>query len=159
MDTISDVTDNMYFFSTSSETEGPIVLRNGTFVGNTNIEPHQRWATGVLVEDTTISAINSSDSAGQINFWDRGDYGTGQGWAVGWGVVWNSTASAFTLQQPPGAQNWCIGCVGQQLITNAPGGSTNLTQGAIDSSGAYVYPVSLYQAQLTQRIGAGAVAQ
>ncbi len=159
MDTASDVTDNMYFFSTSSETQGPIVLRNGTFAGNTNIEPHQRWATGVLVEDTTVSAISASDTAGQINFWDRGDYGTGQGWAVGWGVVWNSTASAFTMQQPPGSQNWCIGCAGEQLITSAPGGSTNLSQGVIDSSGAYVYPVSLYQAQLTQRLGAGAIAQ
>lgn len=159
MDSVSDITDNMYFFSTSSETQGPIVLRNGSFAGDTNIEPHQRWATGVLVENTTISAVSSSDSAGQINFWDRGDYGSGQGWAVGWGVVWNSTSSGFTIQQPPGSQNWCIGCVGGQIITSAPGGSTNLTQGAIDSSGTYVYPVSLYQAQLTQRLGPGIIAQ
>jgi hypothetical protein len=74
-------------------------------------------------------------------------------------VIWNSTASGFTVQRPPGTQNWCIGCVGQQLTKSAPGGSTNLMQGAIDSSGTYVYPVSLYQAQLTQRLGAGAVAQ
>jgi hypothetical protein len=48
---------------------------------------------------------------------------------------------------------------GTQLITSAPGGSTNLTQGAIDSSGTYVLPVSLYRAQLTQRLGAGVIAQ
>ena len=110
MDTVSDVTDNMYFFSTSSETQGPIVLRNGAFSGSTSIEPHQRWATGVLVENITVSPpVSSTDTAGQINLWDRGDYGTGQGWAVGWGVVWNSTASAFTMQPPPDSQNWCIG--------------------------------------------------
>jgi hypothetical protein len=48
---------------------------------------------------------------------------------------------------------------GTQLITSAPGGSTNLTQGAVDSSGTYMFPVSLYRAQLTQRLGAGVIAQ
>jgi hypothetical protein len=157
MDTVSDTTDNMYFFSTSSETQGPMVLRNSTFTGNTGIEPHQRWATGLLVENTTIAAL-PSDTAGQINLWDRGDYGTGQGWAIGWGVAWNTTASSFTIQQPPGSQNWCIGCKGTQVVTAAPGGTTSLTEGAIDSAGVYVFPLSLYQAQLTQRVP-GAIAQ
>ena len=157
MDTVSDIADNMFFFSTSSETQGPNVLRNGTFQGDTSIEPHQRWATGLLVEDTTVAAIPGS-TQGNINLLDRGDYGTGQGWAIGWGVVWNSNANQFTIQQPPGSENWCIGCVGTQETTAAPGGSSVLPQGAIDSAGTYVGPSSLYQAQLSQRLGAGAQA-
>jgi hypothetical protein len=158
MDTVSDVADNMFFFSTSSATQGPNVLRNGVFQGNVSIEPHQRWATGLLVENTAITAIPGS-AQGNINLMDRGDYGTGQGWAIGWGVVWNASANQFTIQQPPGSENWCIGCIGTQNTTAAPGGSTVLPRGAIDSSGTYVFPTSLYQAQLTQRLGAGAVAQ
>jgi hypothetical protein len=158
MDTVSDVADNMFFFSTSSATQGPNVLRNGTFEGDTSIEPHQRWATGLLVENTSVTAIPGS-TQGNINLLDRGNDGTGQGWAIGWGVVWNSSANEFTIQQPPGSENWCIGCMGTQETTAAPGGSTVLPQGAIDSPGTYVFPSSLYQAQLTQRLGAGAVAQ
>lgn len=158
MDTVSDVADNMFFFSTSSATQGPNVLRNGVFQGNTSVEPHQRWATGLLVENTAVTAIPGS-TQGNINLLDRGNHGSGQGWAIGWGVVWNSSANQFTIQQPPGSENWCIGCVGTQVTSAAPGGSSVLPQGAIDSSGTNVFPTSLYQAQLTQRLGAGTEAQ
>jgi len=164
MDTVSDTTNNMFFFSTSSTTQGPNVLRNGSFFGDTTIEPHQRWATGLLVENSTIAAIGSGGTGG-INFYSRGDYGSGHGWTIGWGVAWNTmvgtTANPATdiFQQPPGSQNWCIGCIGTQVKQAAPGGTTVLTQGALDSPGTYVFPASLYQAQLTQRLGPGVVAQ
>lgn len=158
MDTVSDIDNNMFFFATSSEAQGPNVLRNATFQGNNSIQPHQRWATGLLIEDTTISAISGS-TQGNVDLSDRGDAGSGQGWSIGWGVVWNTTASSFLIQQPPGSQNWCIGCIGSQITSAAPGGSSKLTQGAIDSSGTYVFPTSLYQAQLTQRLGLGYTAQ
>jgi len=160
MDNVSDVADNNYFYSTSSGTQGPNVLRNSNFYGSLSIEPHQRWATGLLIENTNMYAnAPGYNQQGYISLRDRGDYGTGQGWAIGWGVVWNATGSSFTIQQPPGAQNWCIGCVGSQQTIPAPGLSTNEPQGAIDSSGNYVFPASLYQAQLTQRLGLGFVAQ
>jgi hypothetical protein len=158
MDTVSDIADNTYFFSTSSTTQGPNVLRNASFQGDKSIEPHQRWATGLLIEDTTVTAISGS-TQGDINLWDRGDFGSGQGWAIGWGVAWNSTANQYTIQQPPGSENWCIGCVGGQVTKPAPGGTSALPQGAIDSSGTFVFPYSLYQAQLVQRLGANAVVQ
>jgi hypothetical protein len=161
-DTVSDVADDMIYFGTSSATQGPNVLRNGAFRGNgVNglVEPHQRWATGLLVENTTVSG------GGIINLLDRGADGSGQGWAIGWGVIWNASASQFTIQQPPGSENWCIGCIGTQLTTAPPYGATAqpggsvLPEGALDSQGTYVYPASLYQAQLNQRLGASAVAQ
>ena len=157
IDTVSDVADDTFFFATSSATQGPNVLRNGKFEGNSSIEPHQRWATGLLIENTKVTAIPHS-TQGNVNLWDRGDYGTGQGWAIGWGVVWNSSANDFLIQQPPGSENWCIGCVGTQVTKAAPGGSTVLPQGAIDSPGVYVSPSSLYEAQLMQRVTAASKA-
>jgi hypothetical protein len=158
MDTVSDVADNMIFFSTSSTTQGPNVLRNGIFWGNGIVQPHQRWATGLLIEDTTVSAVSGS-TPGDIDLLDRGSDGSGQGWAIGWGVIWNASASEFTIQQPPGSENWCIGCSGTQITTAPPGSSTALPQGRIDSAGNYVFPYSLYQAQLSQRLGPGIIAQ
>jgi hypothetical protein len=153
IDTVSDVADDTFFFATSSATQGPNVLRNARFEGNSSIEPHQRWTTGLLIENTKVTAIPGS-TQGNINIWDRGDYGTGQGWAIGWGVVWNSSAHEFTIQQPPGSENWCIGCIGTQVTKAAPGGSTVLPQGAIDSPGISVFPASLYEAQRMQRLAA-----
>jgi hypothetical protein len=150
MDTISAVADNEFFFVTSSATQGPNVLRNASFAGNQSIEAHQRWATGLLVENTTVS--NAGSGQGSINFINRGNDGTGQGWAIGWGVVWNSSAGGLIIQQPPGSQNWCIGCIGTPATQAAPGGSVVLPQGAYDSPGTFVFPSSLYQAQLSQRL-------
>ncbi len=152
MDTVSDSDDNMYFFATSSETQGPNVLRNATFIGDLTIEPHQRWATGLLVESTTITKGLSTQ--GGVNFRNRGDYGTGHGWTIGWGVVWNTSGGTLVIQQPPGSNNWCIGCIGTQgTLTAPPGTGPVMPQGSIDSSGTNVFPASLYQAQLWQRLG------
>jgi len=164
MDTVSDTADNMYFFSTSSATQGPNVLRNGTFgcpdtaVQCLSIEPHQRWATGLLIEDTTL---NGSAVEGNIKLRNRGSDGTGHGWTMGWAVAWNTLAAKEIIEAPPGAMNWCIGCTGASSITTEtpPGGTSQAPIGDSDSQGTNVYPFSLYQAQLTARLGAGYVAQ
>jgi carbonic anhydrase/acetyltransferase-like protein (isoleucine patch superfamily) len=145
-DTVSSTGDHITFFSTSSATQGPTVLRNGSFNGDGNVEPHQRWATGLLIENTTVTG------SGEIHLIDRGTDGTGHGWAIGWGVVWNSTATTFIIQHPPGSENWCIGCIGAHMEEAPPGSATVLTEGHFDSSGTQVTPSSLYQAQLTQRL-------
>jgi hypothetical protein len=164
MDTVSDYVDNLYFFSTSSNTQGPNVLRNGSFgcPDNTaqciSIEPHQRWATGLLIEDTTL---NGSNYEGLLKLRSRGDYGSGHGWTIGWGVAWNTLAATEIIEAPPGSMNWCIGCTGPSSITTEtpPGGTSAAPIGDSDSQGTNVFPYSLYQAQLTARLGAGYVAQ
>lgn len=55
IDTVNDVADDTFFFATSSTTQGPNVLRNGTFQGDTHIEPHQQWATGLLVDNAKLA--------------------------------------------------------------------------------------------------------
>ncbi len=47
---------------------------------------------------------------------NRGAMGSGHGWTMGWGVVWNSTAKSFVVQMPPGSANWAIGNRGEQTL-------------------------------------------
>jgi hypothetical protein len=81
----------------------------------------------------------------QINYWNRGTAGSGHGWAMGWGVIWNSKAGTFTVEQPPGSQNLCIGCTGKQAASDSPG--------LFEAANARVAIDSLYLAQLCERLG------
>jgi hypothetical protein len=51
------------------------------------------------------------------------------------------------MQQPPGALNWCIGCVGKPVTTDS------IPNAIFDSPGKMVEPASLYLQQLRDRIG------
>jgi hypothetical protein len=84
---------------------------------------------------------------------DRG--ASNQGWSMGFGVVWNSVASSFLIQKPPGAENWSIGATGGSQIMSPEPGTTgaDLPQGIIESQGTPVAPSSLYLAQLCARLG------
>lgn len=139
---------NTYFVWTSSLISGPNVMLNCTFRGHgSHIQPHQRWATGLLVDNCTIMD-------GRIDFMNRGVAGSGHGWTMGWGVVWNSIANAYIIQQPPGAANWAIGNIGKREQTARLFDSEPvLPEGFFDSHGKPVDPQSLYLAQLRQRLG------
>jgi hypothetical protein len=118
---------------------------------HTNLQPHQRWATGLLVDD-------ANTPSGGIALMNRGWDGSGHGWAIGFGVVWNGVANDFLIQQPPGTQNWSIGGTGTQTTASAPGSDAGpLPQGIIDSQGTPVAPKSLYLAQLCERLGPAAL--
>jgi|WetSurMetagenome_2_1015567.scaffolds.fasta_scaffold11907_2 hypothetical protein len=185
MEDLTDTANHTILFATSLETQGPNVLRNSNFYGgDSRIEPHHRWATGLLIENTVIAhdpaaastnentviahdPAAGSTNANTINLVDRGAFGTFHGWAIGWGVVWNCSADQFTIQRPPGSQNWCIGCTGVQKKAGAPlplpcplpspppplAFGPNLPQGAIDAPNKTVTPLSLYEAQLADRLG------
>jgi hypothetical protein len=143
--------DNLFYFVTGARVTGPIVLLNCTFRGNGWLQPHQRWATGLLVDGCQVPG-------GSIDFMNRGYYGSGHGWTVGWAVAWNCTAKRFVVQRPPGAMNWAIGCVGKRETAAAPGGDgTKQPEGIYDSHGSPVAPASLYLAQLRDRLGPQAV--
>ncbi len=87
--------DTVTFFATEARQQGPVVILNSIFHGDGNLEPHQRWSTGLLVDNCTVIG-------GGIHLVNRGIMGTGHGWASGWGVIWNSKATEFTLQERPG---------------------------------------------------------
>ena len=143
--------DNLFFFATGAKVTGPIVLLNCLFQGNGWIQPHQRWATGLLVDNCKVPG-------GGIDFMDRGAMGSGHGWAIGWAVAWNCEAKSYLNQRPPGAANWVIGCQGEQQRKAEPFNSAPLLpEGIYDSHGVPVNPASLYLAQLSDRLGKKAV--
>src|SRR2546430_4941953 len=72
--------------------------------------------------------------------------GSGHGWAIGWGVLWNSSAASLDVEQPPGSMNWAIG-----------GKGTTSGSGTFEAIGGEVAPRSLYLAQLCERLGPAAV--
>jgi hypothetical protein len=151
IDRCSGAGDNIFYFATGGKVTGPIVLLNCTFRGDGHIQPHMRWATGLLFDNCHV------DAAG-IDLMNRGQMGSGHGWTAGWSVAWNCTAKSFVIQNPPGSLNWAIGCRGEQLLAPMPfEKNPNLPQGIIDSSGAPVSPSSLYLAQLRERLGADAL--
>jgi hypothetical protein len=127
---------------------GPNVLLNCTFSGHgSRIQPHQRWSTGLLVDNCTMAD-------GGIDFMNRGVAGSGHGWTMGWAVAWNCIAKTYIIQNPPGAMNWAIGCLGKREQTaRLFDSSPILSEGTFDAHGTPVAPQSLYLAQLAERKG------
>jgi len=143
--------DNIWYVATGSGVSGPIVILNCTFHGNGRAESHQRWSTGILYD-------NCHAPGGGIELRNRGSMGSGHGWTMGWGVVWNCTADSFIVQNPPGALNWLIGSIGESKLAPRPfSDAPNLRGGTEDSLGTPVTPRSLYLAQLRERLGTRAL--
>ncbi len=152
MNRCSGTGNHLFYFVTLDAVTGPNVLLNCVFHGDGHIQPHARWATGLLVDNCRVPD-------GSIDLMNRGEMGTGHGWTVGWGVIWNSNARSFIIQQPPGSANWAIGCVGKQDLAPMPFGTKPmLPQGYIDSNDKPVSPASLYLEQLRERLDEQAVA-
>jgi hypothetical protein len=74
------------------------VVLNCTFEGTGSIQPHMHWSTGLLIDSCTIPD-------GRIDLIDRKNSGSGHGWAIGWGIVWNGAVKHLQIQMPPGALN------------------------------------------------------
>ena len=139
--------DNLFFFGTGAKVTGPVVLLNCVFHGNGWIQPHQRWATGLLVDGCEVPD-------GGIDFMNRGEMGSGHGWAIGWAVAWNCEAKSYLNQQPPGVFNWVIGSRGEKEKRAMPFDKLPLLpEGVYDSYNNPVAPSSLYLAQLSERLG------
>lgn len=131
--------------ATSSRVPGPNVFLD-CLAENTHADtgPHHRWATGILWDNL---------KGGQFNAQDRGNMGSGHGWAGAQQVFWNCETTTICVQQPPTAQNYAIGCTGK--ITT--GALPNRTPGHYESQGTHVTPRSLYLTQLKDRLGMAAV--
>src|SRR5712692_6143461 len=141
---------------TSAMGTGPAAALNFTSTQAAGISPHQRWYTGLLADSSSLP--NAPSQTPGIGYRDRGNAGSGQGWTVGWAVAWNVDTPFLLVQEPPGADNWCIGCVGTEISASEPGGNgTLLPNGIFESTGTHVTPASLYLAQLCDRLGPAAL--
>ncbi|MBV9123244.1 MAG: pectate lyase, partial [Planctomycetes bacterium] len=102
--------------------------------------PIESWASGVLYDNVTIDG-------GGLELTNREIDDQGIGWAAANCVLWQCSASVIVCRQPPTAQNWAVGCWGQFV-----------GDGHWRSMNEFVKPVSLYRAQLADRLGEQAVA-
>ena len=147
LDRCTSTGDNVWYAATGGGVAGPIVLLHCTFLGNGRVESHQRWSTGMLYDHCRLPD-------GGMDLRNRGSMGSGHGWTMAWGVAWNCEAKDFIIQNPPGAANWMIGCIGTSKPMPRPfGAQPTLAEGIADSPGTHVTPRSLYLAQLAERLG------
>lgn len=124
---------------TQAEAAGPLVVLN--FVADHGgVAPRQPWATGLLVDGGKFPG--GTERRPGVDFSSR---------VIGWAVAWNVVSPFLRVQQPPGAMNWCVGCIGAPVTI---GGTPNAI---FDSPGRIVEPASLYLQQLRDRLGPDAV--
>lgn len=132
-------------YVTGSRVLGPnVFLDSDAIETHSDIGPHQRWATGVLYDNV---------HGGEINLQDRGNYGTGHGWAGANHVMWNDEGTSLSCQKPPTANNWCIGFIGAR----SKGRFSDREPGVWEALGRHLTPRSLFLAQLEDAMGATAV--
>jgi hypothetical protein len=161
--------DNRHDFAIGSKECGPFAFVKCTAVRGGQSEPHHRWSTGILYDnvvtkDGTLAAIN------------RGDSGSGHGWAAANTMFWNCDAKSIVVFDPEteGENNFAIGYRG--IFDPATGtgalryandragywgtpqegkfhGHALMGSGHIESPDRPVTPDSLFVQQLIERIG------
>jgi len=137
----------------STRMRGPVVHYNIKINAGSGAQvvPHMRWSTAILYD-------NVQNTHGNIGLSYRGIMGSGHGWTMGWGAIYNCEAATLVAQNPYNHfgpyndkqvlyHNWLIGGKGK----NIPGYQATQLQGTYDSAGTMVEPKSLYQAQLNAR--------
>ena len=133
-----ETTDGRHDFVTGSRVCGPNVFYNCIARNTQNdIGPHHRWGVGTLYDNITTD--------GEINVQDRGDYGSGHGWAGATQVLWNCTVKSASVQNPwASADNWAIGVSGMK----SPGRFSDRPDGRWEGlNQPSLHPSSLYKAQ------------
>jgi hypothetical protein len=113
-----------------------------------SIEGHRRWSQGLLYDG--LQTINPESSI-ILGLYNRGNWGTGHGWAAVHSVAWRCDVRGrrIIVQKPPSAQNYAIGCMG---TVNGDGPYAQPT-GFIEGTGhSSLFPYSLYRAQLAERL-------
>lgn len=146
----NDSQNGRHDYSFGAVVPGPNAFVHGTADTALNdTGPHQRWAVGGLFDMLTING-------NEINVRNRGNSGSGHGWAGAYMTVWNCKANGFRVRNPPTARNWLVGSIGT-IGTNSGFSVGADPPGTYDSSGPSgtgkaVYPRSLYYGQLQQRM-------
>jgi hypothetical protein len=134
--------DGRHAFVVGSHVAGPnVFLECESTKDHATSEPHHRWSTGGLYDNVH----------GHFAIQDRQYMGSGHGWAGANYVMWNCEGT-LVLQQPPTAQNYAIGFVGEKAK-----GAFPRPDGYWESFGKHVEPKSLYWKQLEDRLGKEAV--
>jgi hypothetical protein len=139
---------------TQAATPGPNVFLNFNCFGtHYNGGPHQRWAAGALHDNIVMAPDSLGGYTPYLAINNRGNDGSGQGWAAGFSIMYNCQVPQFQLEQPnttTNQYNWTIGGIGSA--------DNYSDKGIYDTLGTIVSPQSLYLEQLKERLGPAAVA-
>jgi len=135
-------TDGRHDYVTGARTNGPNVFYNCTAAKtHADIGPHHRWSSGTLYDNIVTD--------GEICIQDRGNWGSGHGWAGVTQVVWNCTVKRAAIQSPwVNGKNYCIGMKGEKYEGRLKGRPDAEWEGRNEDG---LQPASLYQAQLKMR--------
>jgi hypothetical protein len=135
-------TDGRHDYVTGAKTCGPNVFYNCTAAKtHADIGPHHRWTAGTLYDNIITD--------GEINIQDRGNWGSGHGWAGVTQVVWNCTVKRAAVQNPwASGKNYCIGLKGEKYEGRLKGRPDAVWEGHNQDG---LQPASLYITQLKAR--------
>ncbi|MGC4102931.1 hypothetical protein [Ferruginibacter sp.] len=139
-------TEGRHDYVTGAKVAGPNVFYHCTAKNaHADIGPHHRWAMGTLYDNIVTD--------GEINVQDRGNWGTGHGWAGVTQVIWNCTASKAAIQDPwVSGKNYCIGLKAVAYEGRFKGRPATKWELQNDKE---LQPVSLFMAQLKERLKHG----
>ncbi|WP_278623914.1 hypothetical protein [Parabacteroides gordonii] len=135
-------TEGRHDYVTGAQVCGPNVFYNCTASQTfADIGPHHRWSVGTLYDNIITD--------GEINVQDRGQMGSGHGWAGVTQVLWNCRAKRAAVQNPwTSGKNYNIGMKGEKY----PGHFTDRPEGVWEGQNEInIFPRSLYIAQLMAR--------
>lgn len=137
-----ETTEGRHDYVTGAKTCGPNVFYNCRSRNtHADIGPHHRWSAGTLYDNI--------DTDGEINVQDRGNWGSGHGWAGVTQVVWNCKVKGAAIQSPwVSGKNYAVGLQGQKLKGRLEGKPDGEWEGVNKSD---LQPASLYKAQLKAR--------
>lgn len=137
-----ETTEGRHDYVTGAKTCGPNVFYNcKSRKTHADIGPHHRWATGTLYDNI--------DTDGEINVQDRGNWGSGHGWAGVTQVIWNCKVKAAAVQSPwDSGKNYAVGIQGKKVNGRLEGKPDGEWEG-LNQMG--LQPASLYEAQLKAR--------
>jgi len=134
--------DGRHDYVTGARTCGPNVFYNCTSKAtHADIGPHHRWSMGTLYDNITTD--------GEINVQDRGNWGSGHGWAGVTQVIWNCKMKRAAIQNPwVSGKNYCIGLKGEKYEGRLKGRPDAEWEGQNQDG---LQPASLYATQLKNR--------
>lgn len=101
-----NTTEGRHDFVTGARVCGPNVFVNcSAKQTHADIGPHHRWSAGTLYDNIVTD--------GEINVQDRGNWGSGHGWAGVTQVLWHCSVKQAAVQSPwASGKNYCIGLKG-----------------------------------------------
>lgn len=134
--------DGRHDYVTGAQTCGPNVFYNCK-ASNTHsdIGPHHRWSMGTLYDNIVTD--------GEMNVRDRGNWGSGHGWAGVNQVFWNCKVGTAAVESPwVSGKNYAIGLKGKKVRGRFPDRPEGEWDGHNQNG---LQPASLYMAQMKAR--------